>query len=168
MQHDLQVYEPIDPEVPASLIPEMVRRPEDGLENVKAEIKCYMTNVLPVLEEYIVSHDRQQVIELNGLLDKQSLLNTLMNKLATYCAYCAIQPIPLYLDDEDQDAEIEADELIKMLVKRVRCFFSFFWPTFLAHWCKNYIVWKYKKNDWYDWLFNPTIVIQEVIMIHSD
>ena len=114
-----QVYELIDPPAPAGALELMIRRPQDEVEMIKKEIETYFSNVLPSLEDFIISHDRQKVIELNGLLGRKDLLNTLMNKLATYCAYCAIQPIPLFPEDEEQDPDLEADDLLKMLVKRV-------------------------------------------------
>lgn len=101
----------------------MIRRPCDEPAIIQQEISTFFNNVLPSLEDFIISHDRQKVIELNGLLDQRDLLNTLMNKLATYCAYCATQPIPLFPQDEEQDPELEAEDLLKMLVKRVRRLF---------------------------------------------
>lgn len=115
-----KVYELIDPPAPAGALDSMIRRPEDEVAEVEKEIEKYFANVLPSLEDYIISHDRQKVIELNGLLQRKELLNTLMNKLATYCAYCAIQPIPLFPEDEENDPDLEADDLVKMLVKRVK------------------------------------------------
>ena len=109
----------IDSQVPPGALESMIRRPEDDPDNVMKEIETYFSNVLPSLEDYIIAHDRQKVIELNGLLSKKDLVNTLMTKLSTYCAYNAIQPIPLFPDDEEQDPDLEADDLLKMLVKRV-------------------------------------------------
>ena len=64
------MYELIDAVVPAGALDSMIRRPEDEPENVSKEIDTYFNNVLPSLEDYIISHDRQKVIELNGLLDR--------------------------------------------------------------------------------------------------
>ena len=80
----------------------------------------------PLYQDYIIAHNRQYLIELNGLLDKRTLLNTLMNKLSTFCAYCAIQPISLFPEDEDQEQDIEAEDLLKMLVKKVKYNFFMF------------------------------------------
>ena len=59
------------------------------------------------------------IFKLHHLQDRKELLNTLMTKLTTYCAYCAIQPLPLFPEDEEQDPDLEAEDLLKMLVKRV-------------------------------------------------
>ncbi|XP_019849767.1 PREDICTED: adenylate kinase 9-like [Amphimedon queenslandica] len=86
----------------------LVIRARDKMANVKEEIKYYKENVLSHIEDYIIQHNHQYVIELDASLSSKELFRSLLLRLTALGLRRAIAPKRLVEPEDDEvDNDIE-------------------------------------------------------------
>ncbi|XP_076819346.1 adenylate kinase 9-like isoform X2 [Clavelina lepadiformis] len=104
------------PEVDIETKERLIHAPEFQSEQVEHKTKEYRDQSLQLLEAYMIDHDQQYLIELDGNSYPSVLFKHLMKKLDTFSCRRAAVPIRLQSSDEDElPDEIETEELLRTL-----------------------------------------------------
>ncbi|XP_038617228.1 adenylate kinase 9 [Tachyglossus aculeatus] len=100
----------------AELLPHLIQRPEDFLENIEANIKLYRETMLRHLEELMADHNSQFLIELDGNKPVEELFTAVISQLRSLGLRNGALITRLQSStEEDLSESLENDELFRAL-----------------------------------------------------
>ncbi|CAE1265244.1 AK9 [Acanthosepion pharaonis] len=134
-------------ELSPEIVKNLLTRPEDLPEQADRSIQKYKSNMLRIMEEYMIDYDRDHVIELDGNQPVEVLVQQIITKLQLFGLAPAAVLQRLY--DEDEEGE-NADEIIDMddMMKpySVKKITASQYPWRKSRWGKNCPVALYEGN----------------------
>lgn len=98
-------------ELSPEIVKNLLTRPEDLPEQADRSIQKYKSNMLRIMEEYMIDYDRDYVMELDGNQPVEVLVQQIITKLQLFGLTPAAVLQRLY--DEDEEGE-NADEIADM------------------------------------------------------
>ncbi|XP_018429496.1 PREDICTED: adenylate kinase 9 [Nanorana parkeri] len=98
------------------ILDRLVHRPEDFPENVEERIRLYKDTILRPVEDLMIDHDPQYVIELDGNKKPEELFVSVSARLEYLSLRHGAVVIKLYNPEEEDSTEgLEDDELLRTL-----------------------------------------------------
>lgn len=101
-------------ELSAEIVKSLLTRPEDLLEQTNQSIQKYKSNMLRILEEYMMDHNRNRVIELDANQPVEILIQQIITKLQLLGLSPAAVLQRLHDDEEEEMVEeTDPEEVLK-------------------------------------------------------
>ncbi|XP_060093981.1 adenylate kinase 9 [Heteronotia binoei] len=97
------------------ILPHLVQRPEDFLENVQRKIDLYRDTVLHPLEELMAEQDSQYLIELDGNKSPNELFTSVISRLQSMGLRNGALITRLHSAEEEMLEGVENDEMFRSL-----------------------------------------------------